>query len=110
MSMPERERDIEIPLSHLGDALRVRFVLIDGRVAWFTVQFEALVDEIVTPVVHYDTVHGHAHRDILDWDGSTRHTDPMTGHEDYAATMDAAIQDLESNWERYRFDFLRRRP
>lgn len=108
--MPEREREIEILLSHLGDALRIRFVRNGGRVDRFTVQYETQVEDEIVPVVRYDTAHGYAHRDMLNWDGSTRHSDSMSGHIDYAAAMDAAILDLETNWERYRYDFLRRRP
>jgi len=108
--MPEQERDIIVSLGHLGDVLRIRFVKDRGKVIRFTVQYEALVDEVGVPIVRYDTAHGAAHRDMLDWDGTTRHTDSMSGHTNYAEAMDSAIADIESNWERYRFEFFRRRP
>ena len=106
--MPERGREIITPLIHLGDVIRIRFVRDRRRAVRFTVQYEALVDEVGAPIVRYDTAHGFAHRDVLDWDGTTRHTKPMTGHTTYAEAMDSAIADIASNWERYRYEFIRK--
>lgn len=36
----------------------------------FVVQYEVLIDEEWWPVIRYDTVHGYAHKDILNPDGS----------------------------------------
>lgn len=108
--MPEVEKEIPILLSHLGDMLRIRFVRDGKSIIRFTVQYESQFEGSLHSVVRYDTAHGSPHRDILDWDGSTQHSNPAAAYSDYADAMDQAIADIETNWERYRFEFLRRRP
>jgi hypothetical protein len=34
----------------------------------------------------------------------------MTNRDDYALALQDAILDVRTNWERYRSDFIRRRP
>ena len=108
--MPEREKEFEQQLSQVGDVLRIRFVRDGKPIIRFTVQYEAQIEDTTRRIVRYDTADGSPHRDLLDWDGSTRHSDPISVYGDYADAMRYAIRDLETNWERYRYEFLRRRP
>lgn len=108
--MPPQERDHKIVVGDDGDVIRVRFRKDGSRIDRFTVQFETEIDGDLKPVVRYDTAHGFAHQDTLDWDGQTLHWQPMHNRHDFANAMTEAIADLTSNWERYRADFLRRRP
>ena len=52
-----------------GDAIRVRRTIERGRVLDFTVQYEPYVEGKFRPAERYDSAHGQAHRDTLDWDG-----------------------------------------
>jgi hypothetical protein len=107
--MPERTEQFEVPINDLGDFVRV-VIRRDGKaIRHFVVQYEALIDEEERPVVRYDTAHGFAHRDIVGWDRGTVHWDRMRDV-DYNTALTEAIEDLTANWERYRADFLRRRP
>lgn len=63
------EEDYFIPLPGTADSIRVRRTTERGQTLAFTVQYEPWVDGAHRPAVRYDTAHGFAHRDILDWDG-----------------------------------------
>ena len=107
--MPEHETDFVLSLGNSNETLRVRFVREGKSIIRFTVQYETEIESRAMPVVRYDTAHGAPHRDILNWDGSTRHSNPMWDVVDYAAAMNAAIEEIEANWQRYRSEFYRRR-
>ena len=107
--MAEHEKEFVLLLGHSNESLRIRFVRVGKRIIRFTVQYEMEVDGMVFSVVRYDTAHGIPHRDILNWDGSTRFSDTVRQFDDYADAMNAAIEEIEANWQRYRFEFLRRR-
>ena len=87
------------------NALRVDFELEHGQVIKFLVQLEcrfAEGDEMM-PVVRYDTAHGFAHCDRLHpFEKSTKIT---TATQDYNEALTFAIDDLVSNWNRYRRRF-----
>jgi hypothetical protein len=107
--MPERTERFEIPINSLGDFVFV-FIEREGKVVKaFAVQYKALIEGNERPIVRYDTAHGFAHRDFSGWDERTVHWDRMRDA-DYATLLTEAIDDLTTNWERYRADFLRRRP
>ena len=108
--MSRIERNHEFALNAIGDVLRIPFLKSAGRVIEFVVQIEVKVNDAYLPVVRWDTAHGFAHRDHLDWDGATHHWDRMRHPDDFAASLTEAIDDAETNWERCRSDFFRRKP
>ena len=50
-----------------GDTIRIRSTIVRGREMDFTVQYEPFVDGAFRPAAGYDSAHGRAHRDTLDW-------------------------------------------
>ena len=102
-------RNPHIPLGPSGDGIRVRIVTEGRTVLDFTVQYEAYIEGEYRPVVRYDC-HLGPHRDTLDWSGRTIHKHWMPKGISYNQALDDATADIEANWERYRDDFLRRRP
>ncbi len=107
--MPEREEYFAIALNDFGDVIRVRLEKDRSALVGFTIQYEAVFDGDLRPVVRYDTAHGFAHRDHLLWDGSTHHWDRMAERATYRESLTEALSDIRNNWERYRSDFGRRR-
>ena len=49
--------------------IRTRMERENGGLRAFTVQLEVWTGDDWRPAVRYDSAHGHAHRDTLDWDG-----------------------------------------
>ena len=105
--MPERRWD-EV-LNELGDRLFVRLVHERGTVVDYAVWYVAMIEGQPMEVVRSDSAHGRAHYDVLDWDGKSRKVWSRE-HLDLGEAMTEAIDDLHTNWARYRDDFLRRRP
>jgi hypothetical protein len=60
-------------------------------------------------VVRYDTAHGQAHRDTLDWEGVVVAKDWLPAASDYGDAMNDAILDLTSQASAYRDEFVGRR-
>ncbi len=56
-------------VTRTGDAIRVRATIERGQVVAFTVQLEVFVAGRFRPAERYDSAHGWAHRDTLDWFG-----------------------------------------
>lgn len=106
--MPPKVEYFEARLNDFGDMMRVRFEKDGAIILGFTVQYEAVFDGELRPVVRYDTAHGFAHRDHLLRDGSTQHWDKMTERASYRESLTEAVNDIRSHWERYRSDFNRR--
>lgn len=77
-----------------------------GKVVRFAVQFETLIKEEWRPVVRYDTVHGYAHKDILDRNGRVIEKVKMAII-DYKKALQIAILDVDSNWKTYKRKFLK---
>jgi len=107
--MPPIERSGEFAISPLGDIVRIRFRRNAARIELFSVQLEISIEGQFLPVVRWDTAHGFAHRDHLDWNGETDHWDQMINWDDFNASLTEAINDAIENWDRYRSDFIRRR-
>ena len=82
------------------NAARVRFDVERGRVSYFLVPLECLIEDKWHPVVRFDTAHGFAHRDVMHADGDTEKTMMAVGDNNEALTF--AIDDLTKNWEAYR--------
>ena len=61
-----QEKDYEIDLDE-GGVIRVRRTNERGRIIAFTAQNEPFIEGRFRPAVRYDTAHGRAHRDPLDW-------------------------------------------
>jgi hypothetical protein len=97
-------------ISYLTDADRLRFYFETkrGRVIKFVAQYETLIDEKWYPVIRYDTVHGFAHKDILDRRGRVIEKIKLTDM-DYEHALIFAEDDINSNWELYKRRFLRGR-
>ena len=93
-----------------GDAVRIGFDLDRGRVTDFTVQLECWIDGGWRPVVRYDTAHGHAHRDLLDWAGRVVGKDWMPANLNFNDALRQAEDDVVAFAETYRSEFLRRKP
>ena len=83
-----------------SNALRVRFEVVQGQVSKFVVQLECLIDYDWVPVIRYDTAHNFTHCDRLHPYEATTKTRMVT--EDYNEALTFAIEDLTSNWSRYR--------
>lgn len=90
------------------DSIRVEFITESGQVISFVAQYETLIDGERKPVVRYDSAHGKGHCDVLDWNGDTIRKDWLDQGADFAAGLTFAIDDLETHWQRYLADFLRR--
>lgn len=108
--MPEARRHFDIPIGLFGDFIRVAFVRDGKQITFFVVQYFARIGGNEHQVLRFDTAHDFAHCDILDWEGATIRKVPVREGIDYATAMNEVIADLKANWERYRADFLRRRP
>jgi hypothetical protein len=80
------------------------------RVTAFTVQYEAWVGERWRPVARYDSAHGRAHLDVLDWDGRVVEKHWLPEGTDYGAALTDGIRDFLQNWAAYRAAFMERKP
>ncbi len=92
----------------LSDADRKRHEhsLQKGKVISFMIQYEMLFEGRWSPVVRYDTVHGFAHKDLLNPDGSSEKI--LMGTSDFNEALVFADKDILENWERYKERYLRR--
>ena len=104
------EKEYEINLDE-GGVIRVRRSSIRGRIIAFTVQYEPLVEGRFLPAVRYDTAHGRAHRDTLDWRGRPIPSlkEWLPASMDFNEAFTFAEQDLKTKWPEYLAAFLRRR-
>ena len=70
-----------------------------------TYQSNTMIEGKWYPVVRYDTVHGFAHRDLIDIKGKITKTPLFI--QDYNDALTFAESDLKANWGVYRERFLR---
>lgn len=103
--MPLKDKHFLIRLEDM-DRLRIRLLVIDGKIEDFVVQYETYIDQKWRDVVRYDASHGAAHRDLMDPRGETRKTwlENMTLQE----AQIYAERDLRENWRQYRDQYLER--
>jgi len=94
-----------------GGYIRIRRTSVRGKIIAFTAQYESFIEGEFRPAVRYDTAHGRAHRDTLDWNGR-----PIRGPKewlpesmDFNEAFTFAERDLKAHWREYRAAFLRRR-
>lgn len=98
----------DITLS-LDDYIRVRIETARGLgVVDFTVQYEAIIDGTLYPVVRYDCAHGQAHRDTLDARGRNVEKLWLSQSLSYDDALQHALEDIRARWPQYREGFLRR--
>ena len=93
-----------------GDAVRVRITTERGRVLAFTAQLEVWVEGTYRPAERYDSAHGQAHRDTLDWEGRVIDKLWLAPGMSFEEALTLAERDLRTYALHYRAEFLRRRP
>lgn len=69
------------------------------------VQFETFIDNNWRPVIRYDTAHGFAHKDVLNFKGKVIEKIEMT-EIDYKQALQIANIDIETNWKKYKEKFF----
>jgi hypothetical protein len=89
-----------------GDRYRHRHIREKGKVIYFSIQLETMIEGEWYPIVRYDTSHGFAHRDLLGRKGETITKTPIFVR-DYNDALAFAESDLKANWVIYRERFLR---
>jgi len=100
------EREVEY-IIRLGGADRYRHkhVRRKGKIVYFSVQYETMIEEKWYPVVRYDMSHGFAHRDLMNIKAESVKTPLFM--QDYDDALTFAESDLKINWELYKERFLR---
>lgn len=88
-----------------SDRYRHKHIRQKGRIVYFRVQYETMIEGKWYPVVRYDTVHGFAHRDLIDIKGKIVKTPLFI--QDYNDALTFAESDLKANWGVYKERFLR---
>ena len=109
MGRRERSREFFRTLPG-GAAIRVRFDRDQGQIGDFTAQFEILVADVWMPAVRHDSVHRRPHRDTLDRSGRVVAKPWLPEGMDANAALTVAERDLIANFERYRDEFMGRKP
>lgn len=104
--MNRKEREFVENLNELGDRIRVRFVTESGKgITELMVQLECLnEDNKHIPIVRYDNAHGFFHKDIY-CDGEQVDKRVIEGINDLSQGLIFAKQDIESNYENYKFNY-----
>jgi hypothetical protein len=87
------------------DRIRVRFKKERGRIIDFVVQYETLLGDRWQPVIRYDTAHGRAHTDVIRPDGTQEKR--LLHFPNYNDAFSYAQEDVQTNWQRYRVEYLR---
>ena len=90
----------------IGPSDRYRHLHIQekGKIVFFRIQYETIINEVWYPLARYDTAHGFAHRDLMDFKGNVDKT-PLF-KQDYNDALTFAEKDLKYNWEYYKKRFL----
>jgi len=101
----KREVEYSVRLS-ARDRYRHRHTREKGKVIYFSIQLETMIEGKWYPIVRYDTAHGFAHRDLLSGKGETITKTPIFVR-DYNDALVFAESDLKANWVIYRERFLR---
>ena len=87
-----------------SDRYRHKHTVTRGRIIYFRVQYETMIEGIWHPVVRYDMSHGFAHRDLVDANGECLKTPLFMS--DFNDVLTFAESDLKLNWEIYKERFL----
>jgi hypothetical protein len=100
-------------LSPDGDELRIQVwhVANGHEIEYFSIQLVSIIDGEHREVTRYDNSHGsYPHRDILNWNGSTREKIQMRDGLTATEAFNEAFGAMLRYWEHYLGDYLRRRP
>ncbi|MDQ2654633.1 MAG: hypothetical protein M3Z20_16495 [Chloroflexota bacterium] len=100
-------------LSPDGDELRIQVwhVANGHEIEYFSIQLVSIIDGEFREVARYDNSHGsYPHRDILNWDGSTREKIRMRDGLTATTAFREAFDTMLRHWQQYLRDYLRRRP
>ena len=76
-----------------------------GNISYFSIQIETEINNKWHTVVRYDTAHGFAHRDILNFKGEEISKTPLF-NQNFNSALTFAENDLKLNWESYKTNFL----
>ena len=78
-----------------------------GKIVEFCIQYEIYVDDKWYPAVRYDTAHGFAHRDFMDFNGVTSKT-PLfiSDYNEALIPLSGTESDIKTNWEIYKKRFI----
>jgi hypothetical protein len=99
------EREFFIGTDLPGVVIRIRYQKDRGRILWFVVQLEIILDEQWLSITRYDTAHGFIHRDDMRPNGEQFKSGPLI-FPSYEDGMNFAINDLRTNaaWYVERFN------
>ena len=98
-------RDVEYVVRlGVSDRYRHKHTVTRGRIIYFRVQYETMIEGIWYPVVRYDMSHGFAHRDLLNVKGECVKTPLFMS--DFNDVLTFAESDLKVNWKIYKERFL----
>ena len=86
--------------------IRVSFVVEKGKVKTFVTQYELLVKKKWYPVIRYDTAHSFVHIDVINPDGTK--VKKELHFINYNEALTYSILDLNTNWGKYKKQFVRR--
>jgi len=100
----KREVEYSVRLGPV-DRYRHKHIREQGKVIYFRIQLETVVEGDWRPVVRYDTSHGYAHRDLMNKKGEVIKSPIFV--RDYNDALTFAESDLKANWELYKERFLR---
>jgi hypothetical protein len=100
----KREVEYTIRLGNV-DRYRHKHIREKGKIVYFCVQYETIIEDKWYPVVRYDMSHGFAHRDLMDMRGESVKTPLFI--QDYSDALTFAQSDLKVNWELYKERFLK---
>ena len=89
----------------LFDRYRHRHIRERGKIVYFRIQYETMIEEKWYPVVRYDTAHGFVHRDLVNMKGEVVKTPLFI--QDYNDALTFTENDLKANWDIYKERFLR---
>ncbi len=100
------EKYFIVLLDKLGhDRLRVRIETVKGKVKYFVVQYETLINHEWRAIVRYDLAHGFFHRDVMHPKGEKeKHAINIDNLED---ALNYSQQDLKDRWEFYKERYLK---
>ena len=88
-----------------SDRYRHKHIRERGKIAYFRIQYETMIEERWYPVVRYYTAHGFAHRDLMNIKGEAVKTPLFI--QDYNDALTFVENDLKANWEIYKERFLK---
>lgn len=91
------------------DRIRVRITTERGTVTHFTVQYETFTESGWHPAVRYDTAHGQAHIDYLDSAGTRIAKTELGFFFPFNEALQWGLEDIATNWLRYKRRFFQRK-